>query len=165
MCKVNAAMIVADGAAVGTALENLAVALQTTNPELATDLNAAGQAVVAATANWKDGDSLTLVTDAENAAIAVLNAIPLTSPYAALVAIAFAALNILIANANTQSTQTGSSIADAKVLLAKADSSNTDSPWHGKAVIKHHFLRSPRKDFEAAWNGAAPALGVAKVTV
>jgi len=165
MCKVTASMIIADGAAVGQALENLAVAIQPTDSALASQLKSAGAAVVAATENWKSGDTLTLVEDAEQAAIAVLNLIPVTAPYAALVAIAFTALNLLIANAQTQNVQTGNMIADAHVLLSHANTQNTDSPWHGKAVIKHSILRTPRKDFEHAWNEKAPALGVATVTV
>ena len=165
MCKVNAAMIIADGAAVGTALDQLAVALTTADPSLAAALAGAGNAIVAATKNWQDGNStLTVIEDAEQAAIAVLNAIPLTSPYAGLVAIAFAALNILIANSQTQPTPSAP-VTSAKTLLKKADSLNTDSPWHGKANIEHEWYRTPRKDFEAAWNSAAKPLGVGEVTV
>jgi hypothetical protein len=164
MCKVNAAMIVADGQAVGTALDQLAVALTTADPSLAASLAAAGNAIVAATQNWKDGNTLTTIEDAEQAAIAVLNAIPLTSPYAGLVAIAFAALNILIANSQTQPTP-AAPVTSAKALLKKADSLNTESPWHGKANIEHEWYRTPRKDFEAAWNSTAKPLGVGTVSV
>jgi hypothetical protein len=165
MCKIIASMIVADGQAVGLALENLAVALQTADPTIAADLTSAGKAIIAATANWQTGDVLTTVEDAEQAAIAVLNVIPITSPFAPLVAIAFAALNLLIANAQTQSTQSGDSLTDAKALLAKAATLNTNSQWSGKAKIKHDIFRAPRKDFEAAWNNAAKPLGVKTVTV
>lgn len=165
MCKINAQMIVADGAAVGQALENLAEVLQTTDPTVAADLKSAGAAVIAATQNWQTGNALTEVEDAEQAAIAVLNVIPLTSQFAPLVAIAFAALNLLIANAQTQDTQTEDSLTDAKALLAKAATLNTDSPWAGKAKIKHDIFRAPRKDFEASWNNAAKPLGVKPVTV
>jgi hypothetical protein len=165
MCKVNASMIVADGAAVGQALENLAEAIQPTDPTTASALTKAGQAVIAATTNWQEGSALTDVEDAEQAAIAVLDAIPVTSPFAPLVGIAFAALNLLIANAQTQTTQTGNAPVDAKALLVKADSLNTGSPWTGKAKIKHHIFNSPRKDFESAWAEAAKPLGVKPVTV
>lgn len=165
MCKVTEQQIVADGAAVGNALENLAAALAITDPTLAASLKTAGEDVVAATQNWQTGDSLATLEDAEQAAIVVLNSIPLTAPFATLVAIAFTALNLLISNQQTQTTQTGNVVADAHALLVTANSLNADSPWHGKAVIKHHFLNPPRKDFEAAWNADAPALGVAKVTL
>jgi hypothetical protein len=165
MCKVNSAMIVADGAAVGSALENLAEVIQTTDPTVAADLTAAGQAIIAATTNWQTGDTLTTIEDAEQTAIAVLNVIPETSPFAPLIAIAFTALNLLIANTQTQTTQTGNAPTDAKALLTKADTLNSDSHWAGKAKIKHEIFRAPRKDFEAAWNTAAAPLGVKSVTV
>jgi hypothetical protein len=165
MCKVNSEMIVADGAAVGQALENVAEALQTTDPTVAADLKSAGEAVVAATANWQDGDDLTLIEDAEQAAIAVLDVIPVTSPFAPLIGIAFAALNLLIANAQTQSAQTGNAVADAHTLLTKAKSINADSPWQGKGHIPHDIFRSVRSNFEHAWNKAGAPLGVKPVTV
>lgn len=165
MCKVTSEQITADGAAVGQALDNIAVALQTTDPSLAANLKAAGDALIAATANWKDGDPLTDVITAENVAIVALNAIPVTSQYAPLVAIAFEALNLLIANAQTQPQQTENAMANAHMLLTTAKQSNTDSPWAGKAKIKHHFLNPPRKDFESAFNEEAPKVGVATITL
>jgi hypothetical protein len=165
MCKITSQMIVADGHAVGQALENLATAVQPTDPTLAANLQSAGAAVVDATANWQTGSTLAAVEDAEQAAIAVLNVIPLTSTWAPLIAIAFAGLNLLIANAQSQGSLTGNMKTDAKLLLAKEATLNTTSPWFGKAVIKHDFMRAPRKDFEAAWNSAATPLGVKTVTV
>lgn len=165
MCKITDEQMTADGAAVGQALENLSLALEATEPAVAADLEAAGNAIIAATANWKTGDTLADVETAEQAAIVVLNAIPLTSSYAPLVAIAFTALNLLIANSQTQDTQTGNVVVDAHALLAKASQLNADSHWAGQAKIKHHFLNPPRKDFESAWNGEAPKLGVADVTL
>lgn len=165
MCHITSQQIAADGAAVGQALENLAVALKTVDPTVSASLQTAGQDLISATANWQEGDALSILTDAEQAAIIVLNSIPLTSPYSSLVAIAFAALNLLIANATTQTKQTGNSITDAHMLLATAAVTNTDSHWSGKAVIKHHFLNPPRKDFESAWNNDAEAAGVARITL
>ena len=165
MCKITSEMIVADGAAVGQALENLAEAIAGTDPSLAADLKSAGEAVVAATTGWQSGSALTEVEDAEQAAVAVLDAIPVTSTFAPLVAIAFAGLNLLIANSQTQDTQTGTVTVDAKALLVKADGLNPGSPWAGKAKIKHDIFRAPRKDFEAAWNEAAKPLNVKPVTV
>lgn len=163
MCKINAQTIVADGAAVGQALDNLAEAIQAEDPSLATGLTAAGNAIIAATQGWKEGDVLTTVEDAEQAAIAVLDAIPVTSAFAPLVAIAFAGLNLLISNSQTQSTQTGNTVADAHALLAHA--AKTVSPWQGKAKIEHNPLHSVRKNFENTWNKAAEPLGVKTVTL
>ncbi|MGA8727376.1 MAG: hypothetical protein WB608_01390 [Terracidiphilus sp.] len=165
MCKLSTAQIQADGEAVGTALDNLATALKAVDPTVAADLTTAGNALITATANWTEGSGVAILEDAENAAIVVLNAIPLTSAYAPLVAIAFTAINLLIANSQTQASQTGNAVADAHILLSKAQTLNTDSPWFGKAQIKHHFMRPPRKDFESAWNTAARPLGVAEITL
>jgi hypothetical protein len=168
MCKVTDAMIVADGAAVGQALENLGAAVATTDPTLSTNLIAAGKAVVAATANWATGDTLTDIETAEQGAIVVLNAIPVTSAYAPLVAIAFAALNILIANLQTQPATPANPATEtvsAHALLVHAATLNTNSPWKGKAKIEHGWRRTPRQDFEAAWNKAATPLGVATITL
>ena len=165
MCKVTAETVQTDGKVIGTALDNLAAAIDPTDPTLAAELTTAGNTIIAATANWKTGDSLSIITDAEQAVIVVLNVVPVTSPFAPLVAIVFTALNLLIANAQTQVTQTGSVIADAHTLLVAEKSLNTDSPWHGKAEISHDHGLSLRKNFEASWNAQAPALGVATVTV
>lgn len=165
MCKITQEQVVADGQAVGQALDNIAAAIQATDPSLATNLKAAGDALIAATENWKEGNDLAILTDAEQVAIVALNAIPVTSPFASLAGIAFAALNLLIANAQGQSTQTGNSIVDAHALLTRAATLNTESPYAGKAKIEHHFLRSPRADFEDAFNTEAKKVGVSEVKV
>jgi Flp pilus assembly protein TadG len=165
MCKITAAQIQSDGKAVGTALENIAAALPAAEATIAAELKTAGRGIIAATANWQEGSATAVVEDAENAAIVALNLIPVTSPFAPLVAIAFAAINLLLANSQTQTTQTGNVISDAHTLLAHAATLNQQSHWAGKAKIKHHFLNPPRKDFETAFNGAAAPLGVALITV
>jgi hypothetical protein len=51
-------------------------------------------------------------------------------------------------------------------LLHVAKTQNTDSPWFGKATIKHHWDKSPAQDFSTAWNGAVdanPSVGLAKL--
>lgn len=167
MCKVTASQIQADGKVIGTAIDNLASALQATDPSLATALTAAGNDLIAATANWQEGSSQAILQDAENAVIVVLNTIPTTSPFAPLVAIVFTAINLLVANSSApvQAAATTGTIASAHALLTVEAQTNVDSPWHGKASIQHHFLNPPRKDFESAWNSAAEPLGVGKVTL
>lgn len=165
MCHITAAQIQADGKAVGTALDNIATAIKATDPSLATALTTAGNGLISATANWQEGSGLAILEDAENAAIVALNLIPETSPFATLAGIAFAALNLLIANSQTQTTQTGNAIADAHTLLAHAATLNTDSKWAGKAKISHHFMEPPRKAFERSFNEEAEKVGVAPVTV
>ena len=166
MCKINAAQIKADGQAVGTAVLDIAGLLQTTDPSLAAQLTSAANGLIQVTANWQEGSAVAILQDAEQAVIVVLNLIPVTSPFAPFVAIAFAALNLLIANSQTQPQQTGDALHDAHLLLTVAKTLNTDSPWFGKAQIKHHFLNSPTKDFTSAWNGAVvanPEAGLAKL--
>ena len=166
MCKINAAQIKADGQAVGTAVLDIAGLLQTTDPSLAAQLTSAANGLIQVTANWQEGSAVAILQDAEQAVIVVLNLIPITSPFAPFVAIAFSALNLLIANSQTQPQQTGDALHDAHLLLTVAKTLNTDSPWFGKVQIKHHFLNSPAKDFTSAWNGAVdanPAAGLAKL--
>jgi hypothetical protein len=165
MCKVNATQIQADGKAVGTALDNIAAALQATDPAIAGPLKAAGDGIIAATANWQEGSPLAIIEDAEQAAIVALNLIPVTSPFAGLAAIAFAAINLLIANSQTQATQPTNAIAAAHTLLTHAATLNQDSKWAGKANINHHFMESPRKAFERNFNEEADHVGVEHVTV
>lgn len=165
MCKITASQIQDDGKVIGTAIDNVAAAIEPENPTLAADLKTAGDALIAATANWQEGDAQAILTDAEQGVIVVLNVIPLTSPYATLVGIVFTAINLLIANSQTQAAQTGSLVADAHMLLAHEKTLNTDSPWKGKAQIKHHWGNPPRKDFESAFNTSAVPLGIAPVTI
>lgn len=166
MCKISAAQIAADGKAVGTAVLDIAGLLQTTDPSLAQQLTAAANALIQVTSTWTTGSAVAILEDAENAVVVVLNLIPVTSAFAPFIAIAFAALNLLIANAQTQTQQTGDAVHDAHLLLTTAKTLNTNSPWFGKAVIKHHFLNSPQKDFTSTWNTAVdanPGLGVPKI--
>ena len=127
-----------------------------------------GDAVIAATANWQSGSTLADVETAEQVAIVALNAIPLTSPYANLAAIAFAgAEGLLIANSQTQSTQTGNATSDAHALLVRAAVTNVDSPYHGKAKIRRepllHPFEQPRQTFERNWNNEAKHVGVKEI--
>ena len=162
MCKLSASTVTADGAALGQALENLGEAVGGT---VGTDLEAAGKGVIAATANWQEGTPLTLVEDAEQAAIAVLDAIPDLSPWADLASIVFLALNTLIANSQTQSTITGSVVGDTKRLLQKEATLNTESKWFGKAKMNHNPFESVRQNFLNTFNTAAKVVGVKEVYV
>jgi hypothetical protein len=166
MCKISAAQIAADGKAVGTAVLDIASLLATTDPSLATELTAAANGLIQVTSTWTTGSPVAILQEAEQAGIVVLNLIPVTSVFAPFVAIAFTALNLLIANATTQPQQTGDALHDAHLLLTAAKTLNTNSPWFGKATIKHHFLNSPQKDFSTAWDAAVdenPTAGVVKV--
>ena len=152
MCKISASQIAADGKAVGDAVLQIAALVQATDPTLAADLTSAANALISVTATWQSGGATAILIDAENGVIAVLNLIPLTAPFAAFVAIAFAALNLLIANTTVQPQLTANYMHDTKLVLGEAETLGSTSPWYGKAKIQHHFLHSPRQDFEQAWN-------------
>lgn len=168
MCKISAQQIAADGKAVGDAVLQIAKLVQLTDPALAAQLTAAANALIDATANWQSGSTIALIIDAENAVIAVLNLVPPAAPYAAFVAIAFAALNLLLANTTSQPKLTANYIHDTKLVITAAEAANASSPWYGKAVIVHHFRHSPAQDFEQAWNdqvALAPTLGMVAIHV
>lgn len=151
MCKISPTQIAADGVIIGKALTQLATAVQPVNPTLAADLNTASAALVAATANWTTGTPLTDIVTAANAILAVLSVIPATAPYAVFVGIAVDALELLIANASTQSVQVGDTIKDAlKVRSALLEA--TPNPWTGAYTIKRHFLESYPNAIRRSWN-------------
>jgi hypothetical protein len=169
MCKLSAATVAADGKVVGNALEQIGTAIAATDPAASSALITAGQGIISATANWQDGSATAILEDAENAAIVALNLIPLTSPFAGLVAIAFDALNLLIANTSTQAAQAAASGSMAKLLIVAraAEANPTKSPWFGKAEIKMDHGNF-RKGFEEAWNteaAAHPELKVSPITL
>jgi len=168
MCTPTAEQVTADGAAVGAAIDEIATAMNAAgdDPTIAASLTKAGDAIIADTADWQTGSDQAALADAEQSVIIALNLIPVTSPYAGFVAIAFVAVNVLIANSKTQAAQTGDGLHDIHLVLTTAKTLNTNSPWFGKAVIKHGWDRTPRQDLEHAWNGQVtltPDLGIAEL--
>lgn len=170
MCHITAAQIQADGKAVGEAILQIAnLPLVQADPTLASELKLAAQGIIDATSNWQDGSPTVILEDAENAVVVALNLIPLTAPYASLVAIAFAGLNLLIANTKTQPQQAAasSSLEKASIVLHAAKANLTGSPWFGQADIKIHH-NNLRKGFEDAWNAdvaAHPDFGAQPITL
>ena len=156
MCKVTASAIQGDAAAVAKAIQSIANAVQATDPSLAAQLNAAAAALVAATADWTTGSAVADINDAAQAIEALLAAIPLTAPYAIFVGIAVAALDILIGNLGTQTTQTTNTVANARAVLAHVDTLPVN-PWRGKAEIHRHVFEGPRAAFIGTWNDARKA--------
>ena len=156
MCKITAAVIQADALAVAKAVQSIAKALQAADPTLAADLNTAATALIAATSNWTTGSAIADINDAAQAIEALLGAIPLTAPYAIFVGIAVAALDILIANLGTQSTQTANTIGNAKAVLAFVDTLPANH-WRGTAEIHRHVFEGPRAAFVGTWNDAVKA--------
>lgn len=168
MCENIAATVQADGKVLDEALDQLAAAVEPTNATLAATLTTVGAGIESATANFQTGSATAIIDDAEGAALTALELIPLTAPYANFAAIAFAGLNLLIANSKTQPAQAAATTGVAKMMIvAHAASVNTSgSKWFGKAKIDYHH-GGVRKGFENAWNGEAeehPDLGFKPIT-
>jgi len=165
MCKVTDAQIVADDTAVATAVTSIADAVEATNPTLAADLTAAAHALAVATTNWKTGTPVTDINTAAAAIQAILGEIPLTAPYADFVAIAVAAIDILIGNLSTQSTQSVSAVANALAAQAHIETL-PENPWRGLVKIKRHVFEGPRAALIRTWNDQTekqPQLGFARL--
>lgn len=145
-CTVSSGQIAADGQAVAQASLSIAAQIAPTNPTLAAQITTAANALAAITSNWQTGSKLQVFNDATNALEVVLAAIPLTAPFAPLVSIAVAAIDVLIANASQGS---------AGPTPVRASASPALLAYRATAPhIKHRLLRSPEGDFKAAWNEA-----------
>lgn len=165
MCKITAASIAADGQAVATACTNIATAIEATNPTAAADLTQAAAELVAATANWQTGSPTQDINTAATAVEAILAEIPSTAPYAAFVAIAVAALDIILANVKTQPVQTGDAVGDA-LKVKTAVKSLPPNPYRGLVLIHRHFMQNYRSAFIETWNTEVdeqPELGFVKL--
>lgn len=152
MCHITPATIAADGQAVGTALNQIATALEATDPSMASKLQAAASALVAATSNWTTGSATADINDAAQVVEAILAAVPTTAPFAGFVAIAVAALDVLIANVGTQPAQTGSDLKNAMVVAHAIAPNPPDNPYHGVVQFKRHFLESYPNSMKRTWN-------------
>lgn len=157
-CSISNAQIAADGQAIATALTGIANVYQATNPTAATSLKTAAADILAATANWNGSTSLALFTSAADAAEIVMASIPQSAPFAALVPIAVAAIDVLVANLNPTATAPA-------VISAHALASPQGNPYRGRVTIKHRVLRSPEGDFKAQWNQQAQASGLAQLSL
>lgn len=136
-----------------SALTSLASVIQSTDPTTAANLTTAASAVSAAA---KAGTSGTTLEQALNAAASgaevVLAAIPVTAPYAALIAIAVTATEAILASTQASATAT------TQITPAKAANLAALSKL-GRSYVQHRFLRSKSGDFKAAWNRQAVKLG------
>jgi hypothetical protein len=166
MCKITDKAIQADGAAVASAVNSIVLALAATNPTLATELTKAADTLVAATSGFTTGSVTTDINTAATAIEAILAAIPVTVPYAAFVAIAVTALDILIANIQTQPTQTNDTVDNAVVLKAHI-ATLPANPFRGQVSIHRHFAEGPRSALVRTWNDEVdvnPQPGFSKLT-
>lgn len=144
-CTVTTAQIKADGQAIAQALDNVANQLEAANPDLAAKLHTSASSISAITANWQTGNALVEFNDAANAAEIVLAAIPITAPYASLVSIAVAAIDILVANVNPNAVALRAEVGPDASALAEYRN-------RGEQMIHHRMLRSKEGDLKAAWN-------------
>lgn len=139
--------IQADGAAIATAVQQIAALEQGVNADLSAKLSQGATALLAAVKNFSSTSAAADVVSAANAIEAVLAVIPQTAAFAPLVPIAVAAIEVLLANLP------GSAAPAAKAIQAHA--MVRPKVAYAKAEIKHRFGRTVEGDFKAAWNAQA----------
>lgn len=158
-CTASTSELQSDAATLASALNNLATAIQTSDATAANNLKTAAAALTAAVQSGITGPAWEQVLNAATSgAEVVLSAIPVTAPYAALLAIAVAAAEAIIAN--TMGGRTS--------VKAEAGGNNGNLLWYtrtGRGLLRHRFGRGPAGDFKASWNAEAAASGFAGAAV
>jgi len=144
----------ADASTLASALTSLASAIKTLDPTVAADLTTAAATLTAALNGTGTGPAWEQVLNgAAAAAEAAMAMIPITAPFAALLAIAVSAAELII------SATTSSTTVQARVMANPANLA-----WYlktGNVLVKHRFGRSQSGDVKAAWNTAAIEHGYA----
>ncbi|HKN22820.1 MAG TPA: hypothetical protein VJX73_15455 [Terracidiphilus sp.] len=158
-CTASASELQSDATALASALNNLAVVIQPSDATAASNLRTAAAALAAAAQSPTTGPAWELALNAATSgAEVVLSAIPVTAPYAALLAIAVAAAEAIIAN----------TASDRASVKAETTGNNANLLWYtrtGRGLIRHRFGRGPAGDFKASWNAEAAATGFAGAAV
>jgi hypothetical protein len=158
-CTSSASELKSDATALASALNNLAVVIQPSDATAANNLKTAAAALTAAAQNGAVGPVWEQALNAATSgAEVVLSAIPVTAPYAALLAIAVAAAEAIIAN----------TVSGGTLVKADATGNNANLLWYkqtGRGLIRHRFGRGPAGDFKASWNAEAAASGFAGAAV
>ena len=158
-CTASSSELQSDATTLASALNNLAAAIQTSDATAANNLKTAAAALTAAVQSGITGPAWEQVLNAATSgAEVVLSAIPVTAPYAALLAIAVAAAETIIAN-----TLSGRTSVKAEVA-----GNNGNLLWYtrtGRGLLRHRFGRGPAGDFKASWNAEAAATGFAGAAV
>ncbi|MGB0065931.1 MAG: hypothetical protein WBP85_15920 [Terracidiphilus sp.] len=158
-CTASTSELQSDATALASALNNLAAAVQTSDATAASNLRTAAAALAAAAQSGITGPAWEQVLNAATSgAEVVLSAIPVTAPYAALLSIAVAAAEAIIANTESGKTQ----------VKAEAAGNNANLLWYmrtGRGLLRHRFGRGPAGDFKASWNAEAAATGFAGAAV
>ncbi len=152
-CTVTTAQLKSDATTLANALNSLAAVAQATSPAEATALQDAANALNAAAQSSLTGPTWENALNAAAAAAeSIMATIPITAPYASLLAIAVAAAEMIISNTTGGSTQ----------LKALAPAHAQNLVWYlhtGHTLVKHRFGRSPAGDLKAAWNNEATHTG------
>jgi hypothetical protein len=158
-CTASASELQSDATTLAAALNNLAAVVQTSDATVANNLKTAAAALTAAVQSGTTGPAWEQVLNAATSgAEVVLSAIPVTAPYAALLAIAVAAAEAIIANTMSTGTQ----------VKAEAPGNNANLLWYvrtGRGLLRHRFGRGPAGDFKASWNAEAAATEFAGAAV
>ena len=158
-CTASASELQSDATTLASALNNLAAAIQTSDATAANNLKTAAAALTAAVQSGITGPAWEQVLNAATSgAEVVLSAIPVTAPYAALLAIAVAAAEAIIAN----------TVSGRMLVKAEATGNNANLLWYtrtGRGLLRHRFGRGPAGDFKASWNAEAAATGFAGAAV
>ncbi len=158
-CTASSSELQSDATALASALNNLAVVVQTSDAAAANNLKTAAAALTAAAQSGITGPAWEQALNAATSgAEVVLSAIPVTAPYAALLAIAVAAAEAIIAN----------TVSGGTSVRAEATGNNANLLWYmrtGRGLIRHRFGRSPAGDFKASWNAEAAATGFAVAAI
>jgi hypothetical protein len=158
-CTASTSELQSDATTLASALNNLAAVVQTSDATVASNLKTAAAALIAATQSGTTGPAWEQALNAATSgAEVVLSAIPVTAPYAALLAIAVAAAEAIIANTMSTGTQ----------VKAEAPGNNANLLWYvrtGRGLLRHRFGRGPAGDFKASWNAEAAATEFAGAAV
>lgn len=158
-CSITKAQVQGDAIDLANALTSLAAVIQPTDPAIAAKLDTAAAALTAAANGTGSGPTWEQVLNAAAAsAEVILAAIPITAPFASLVAIAVTAAELIITN----------TIGSTGSVKALPEASAQNLVWYtktGNSLIKHRALRSVHGDVKAAWNSEAKKLGYSKAVV
>lgn len=144
-CIITANQLKNDAAALAAALTNLSSAVSPSDASAAANLALSAESLNAVVNHWDASSSTGLLNTAAAGAETALAGISSTSKYAALVAIAVAALDVILANTSTVKTHavTLSNAESDRLVVARATA---------KKTVAHRLGRSPEGDFRAAWN-------------
>lgn len=158
-CTASTSELQSDATALASALNNLAAVVQASDATAANNLKTAAAALTAAVQSEITGPAWEQVLNAATSgAEVVLAAIPVTAPYAALLAIAVAAAEAILAN----------TLGGRTLVKAEPAGNNANLLWYartGRGLLRHRFGRGPAGDFKASWNAEAAATGFAGAVV